>query len=235
MAKKDNNPGKEPGRFKQLWQIFNLTRKTDKALVPVLLLTLTAPIVLGVLGAIYFSGGSILTLVLYIITALLLGTLLTLIVLGQRAERTAYQQISGQPGAVGAVLRSALRRAWQASEFPVAVNPKTQEAVYRAVGKPGVVLIAEGSPTRTKKMLEDERRAVLRAVPEIPIHFIQVGEETGETTLPKLNKKLNSLKKKLRKAEVLAVSSRLNSLQRSGNLPIPKGIDPNRVRAPRPR
>lgn len=235
MAKKDAAPGKEPGRFKQLWQIFKLTRKSDKALVPILILTFTAPIGAGVLGALYLSGGSILTIVLYMLTAILLGLLLTLIVLGQRAEKTAYEQIAGQPGAVGAVLRSALRRAWQASEFPVAVNPRTQEAVYRAVGKPGVVLIAEGSPTKTKKMLDDERRQVLRAVPDVPIHFIHVGTDADSTPLPKLNKKLNSLKKKLRKAEVLAVSHRLTSLQRQGNLPIPKGIDPTKARAPKPR
>jgi len=235
MANKNDKATKEPGRVKQLWQIFQLTRKTDKVLIPILVLTLIAPIGAGVLAAMYISGGSILTIVLYMLTAVLLGVLLTLLVLGQRAEKTAYEQISGQPGAVGAVLRSALRRTWQASEFPVAVNPRSQEAVYRAVGKPGVVLIAEGSPSRTKKMLDDERRAVLRAVPEIPVHFIQVGTDPDETPLPKLNKKLNSFKKKLRKAEVLAVSHRLNSLQRSGNLPIPKGIDPTKVRAPRPR
>jgi uncharacterized membrane protein YeaQ/YmgE (transglycosylase-associated protein family) len=234
MAKKDPTE-KEPGRFKQLWQIFKLTKKTDKALVPVLLATLILPLVAGVTASVLFAGGSLLTLVLYIITSVLLSLLLTLIVLGQRAEKTAYQQISGQPGAVGAVLRSALRRAWQASEFPVAVNPKSQDAVYRAVGKPGVVLIAEGPQSRTKKMLEDERRAVLRAVPEIPVHFVYVGPDPGSTPLPKLNNKLKSLKKSLRKAEVLAVSHRLNSLQRGGTLPIPKGVDPTKIRAPKPR
>jgi len=186
MAKKDTS-AKEPGRIKQLWQIFHLTRKSDKLLVPLLILTLVAPVVVGIVAAILISGGSILTLILYITTGILLAILLTLVVLGQRAERTAYQQISGQPGAVGAVLRSALRRAWQASEFPVAVNPKTQEAVYRAVGKPGVVLIGEGSKTKTQKMLEDERRAVLRAVPEIPVHFVYVGPDAGTTPLHKLN------------------------------------------------
>jgi len=234
MAKKDSTE-KEPGRFKQLWQIFKLTKKTDKALVPVLLATLILPLVAGVTASVLFAGGSLLTLVLYIITSVLLSLLLTLIVLGQRAEKTAYQQISGQPGAVGAVLRSALRRAWQASEFPVAVNPKSQDAVYRAVGKPGVVLIAEGPQSRTKKMLEDERRAVLRAVPEIPVHFVYVGPDPDSTPLPKLNNKLKSLKKSLRKAEVLAVSHRLNSLQRGGTLPIPKGVDPTKIRAPKPR
>jgi hypothetical protein len=233
MAKKDS--AKEPGRIKQLWQIFTLTKKSDKALVPLLILTLVAPLAAGILAAIWISGGSILTLILYIITGLLLSVLLTLVVLGQRAERTAYQQISGQPGAVGAVLRSVLRRAWQASEFPVAVNPRTQEAVYRAVGKPGVVLIAEGPQAKTKKMLDDERRAVLRAVPDIPVHFVFVGPDPGSTPLHKLNKTLKSFKKSLRKAEVLAVSHRLNSLKSGPNMPIPKGMDPTKARAPKPR
>jgi hypothetical protein len=234
MAKKDSST-KEPGRIKQLWQIFNLTRETDKALVPLLILTLVLPIVAGVVAAMLISGGSILTLILYITTGILLSVLLTLVVLGQRAERTAYQQISGQPGAVGAVLRSALRRAWQASEFPVAVNPRTQEAVYRAVGKPGVVLIAEGSKTKTRKMLEDERRAVLRAVPEIPVHFVYVGPDSDSTPLHKLNKTLKSFKNSLRKGEVLAVSHRLNSLKSGPAMAIPKGMDPTKARAPKPR
>lgn len=235
MAKKNDTSTKEPGKIKQLWQIFQLTRKTDKALVPILILTLLAPLAGGIALAIFISAGSILTLVLYIITGIMVSILLTLIVMGQRAEKTAYQQISGQPGAVGAVLRSALRRVWQASEFPVAVNPRSQEAVYRAVGKPGVVLIGEGSQSRTKKMLDDERRAVLRAVPDIPVHFIFVGPDAGATPLPKLSKKMRSFKNSLRKAEVLAVSHRLNSLQRGGTLPIPKGMDPTKIRAQKPR
>lgn len=234
MAKKTES-NKEPGRIKQLWQIFNLTRESDKALVPVLAVTFFVPIAVGVAGAILISGGSVFTLVLYIITGVLLALLLTLIVLGRRAEKTAYQQIAGQPGAVGAVLRSALRRAWQASEFPVAVNPRTREAVYRAVGKPGVVLIAEGPRAKTAKLLEDEKRSVLRAVPGIPIHFINVGPEAESTPLHKLNKRLKSLKNSLRKAEVLAVSNRLKSLKSGPSLPIPKGMDPSKARAPKPR
>ncbi len=235
MAKKNEKTTKEPGKIKQLWQIFQLTKKTDKALVPILIVTMLAPLAGGVALAIFISAGSILTLVLYIITGIMVSILLTLIVMGQRAEKTAYEQISGQPGAVGAVLRSALRRIWQASEFPVAVNPRTQEAVYRAVGKPGVVLIGEGPQSRTKKMLEDERRAVLRAVPDIPVHFIYVGPEADATPLPKLSKKMRSFPNSLRKAEVLAVSHRLNSLQRGGTLPIPKGMDPTKIRAQKPR
>jgi hypothetical protein len=84
-------------------------------------------------------------------------------------------------------------------------------------------------------MLDDERRAVLRAVPDIPVHFIFVGPDADATPLPRLSKKMRSFKNSLRKAEVLAVSHRLNSLQRGGTLPIPKGMDPTKIRAQKPR
>jgi hypothetical protein len=97
------------------------------------------------------------------------------------------------------------------------------------------VLIGEGPQLKTKKMLDDERRAVLRAVPNISVHYIYVGPDSDSTPLHKLSKTMRSFKKSLRKAEVLAVSHRLNSLSRGGSLPVPKGIDPMKVRAQKPR
>ena len=163
------------------------------------------------------------------------GVLLVLVVLGNRAETIAYKQIEGQAGAVGAVLQNGLRRAWQASEYPVAVNPRSRDAVYRAVGKCGVVLIAEGPKTRTKKMLEDERRHIARAVPQVTIHYLHVGPDENSVPLRKLRKAMNGLKKELNKAEVLAVANRLESLKKPGAMPIPKGMDPMKARAPKPR
>jgi hypothetical protein len=226
---------KEPGRFKQMWQVFQMTRRMDKAAPWWMLLWFVVPVAAGIVLAIVIASGSILGMVLYIIAGVMGGVLGPLVVLGRRAEKVAYRQISGQPGAVGAVLRSALRRAWQSSEMPVAVSPKNQDAVYRAVGKPGVILIGEGPKSRTKRMLEDERRNVNRIVPNVPVHFVHVGPDDGSTKLENLAKALNKNKKVLTKAEVLAVNNRLTSLSRSSTLPIPKGIDPMKVRAPKPR
>ena len=47
MADKKKKVEKEPGRIKQLWQVLNLTRKTDKLLVPILILTFLAPLGAG--------------------------------------------------------------------------------------------------------------------------------------------------------------------------------------------
>ena len=225
---------KEPGRLKQMYQVFQMTRRYDKLAIWYLLLAFLLPVLAGIILAIALGGDSILAVVLYVIAGVLGGVLLFLIVLGRRAEKAAYSQIEGQPGAVGAVLKSSLRRGWTASEMPVSVSPKTQDAVYRAVGRGGVALIGEGPRSRTQRMLEDERKSIVRILPNVPVSFIYVGPDAASVPLYKLPTKLRQLKPVLRKPEILAVSNRLNSLGKNG-LPIPKGIDPMRVRSQRPR
>lgn len=227
-------PAKEPGRIKQMYQVFQMTRRYDKLAIWFLLLAFLLPILVGLLLAFLLSRDAILGFVLYIVAGVLGGVLAFLIVLGRRAEKAAYSQIAGQPGAVGAVLKSSLRRGWTASEMPVAVSPKTQDAVYRAVGRGGVALIGEGPRSRTQPMLEAERKNVVRILPNVPVTFVYVGPDADSTPLYKLAAKLRSIKSALRKPEIVAVSNRLNSLGRNG-LPIPKGMDPMRARAPRPR
>ena len=73
-----------------------------------------------------------------------------------------YKQIDGMPGAAGHVLSTSLGRNWQSSEMPVGVNPKTQEAVYRAIGRGGVVIVGEGARGRLTRLVNDERSKVQR-------------------------------------------------------------------------
>jgi hypothetical protein len=237
MARSDTTapkPQKEPGRLQQMYQVFQMTRRYDNLAIWYMLLAFLLPVLAGVALGVFLSGDNIIGLVLYIIAGLLGGLLAFLIVLGRRAEKAAYSQIAGQPGAVGAVLKSSLRRGWTASEMPVVVSPKTQDAVYRAVGRGGVALIGEGPRSRTQHMLDEQRRATARILPNVPINFVYVGPDPESTPLHKLPAKLKTFKSVLRKPEVLAVSNRLNSLGKNG-LPIPKGMDPLKARAPRPR
>jgi hypothetical protein len=217
-----------------MYQVFQMTRRYDSNAIWWLILSFVAPTAVGVVLAFLLSRDEIFGFVLYIVAGVLGGVLLFLIVLGRRAEKAAYSQIAGQPGAVGAVLKSSLRRGWTASEMPVNVSPKTQDAVYRAVGRGGVALIGEGPRSRTQRMLEDERRNVARILPNVPVTFVYVGPDAESTPLYKLATKLGTLKPVLRKAEVLAVANRLNSLGKNG-LPIPKGVDPYKARAQRAR
>lgn len=231
MARSTGRPAKGPGRVKQLLDVFRMTRKADSSLVRWMLLAFLLPLLIGIALAATISDGNVFSIISWTALGLVAGLLATLIVMNRRAERAAYARIEGQPGAVGAVLRATLRRGWRGSEIPVAMNPKTQEAVYRAVGRPGVVLIAEGSKARTQRLVDEERRKVVRVAPNVPVTVLRVGRDDGAIRLAKINSRLGRLKGKLTRAEVLAVSNRLESL--AGGVPMPKGIDPTRLRPAR--
>jgi hypothetical protein len=232
-TKDRSSSSKEPGRLKQMWQVFQMTRRYDSTAPWLMLLAFLAPVAVALGLALWLSAGNGLTIALWVVAGALAGLLLAMIILGRRAERAAYSQIDGQPGAVGAVLRSGLRGGWVGNEMPVAVNGKTQDAVYRAVGRGGVVLIAEGDAYRTERMLKDEERKIARVLPNVPVRLLNVGHDDDSVELYRLPATLRKSKRVLTKPEVLAVSNRLNSLQNA--LPIPKGIDPMKVRAQRGR
>ena len=231
MAEKKPKVKKEPGRIKQLWQVYKLTAKADKNFVPLGVLSFVGPMAIGVVAILLFFMDSPLSIFLWSISTILFSLLLTLGVLSRRAERAAFMRISGQPGAVSAVLSSTLKRGYSTSEMPVAVDPKSRDAVYRAVGKAGVVLIAEGNSARLRQIVEDEKRKVSRAIPGVTVSVLSVNEQPGSVPLYALTKAIYKLKKTLSRAEISVVNKRLAGL--GLNIPIPKGIDPNRIRAGR--
>lgn len=235
MARKEKpaKAQKEPGRLKQMWQVFQMTRRYDSSVVWYMALGLIGGIVVGLAMALWLASGSVFGLVLWLIAGLFAGILIAMIILGRRAERAAYGQIEGQPGAVGAIFRSSLPRGWRGDEMPIHVNPRTQDAVYRAVGRGGIALVAEGPQSRTKRLLDDERRKVARILPNVPINTYFVGPDPDSVPLHQVPKTLRKVKKNLTKPEVIAVNNRLSSL--GNNLPIPKGVDPFKVRPQRAR
>jgi len=226
---------KEPGRIKQMWQVYQMTRRSDPGVTWFLILAFIVPIAVAVVLSVVFYAGNVIAIILTIVTGVLVGLLLALIILGRRAEHAAYSQISGQPGAVGAVLKNGLRRSWIGNEEPVGFSPRTKDAVYRAVGRPGVVLIGEGPRSRTQPMLEKERAAVARLLPNVPVELLYVGPDADAIPLHRIASRLNRLPRKLTKAEVMQVDKRLTSVAKVKGFKIPGGIDPQRMRAPRPR
>jgi hypothetical protein len=218
--------------MRQLLRVYKITAKNDPTALWLsilgFLLVLGASFLIGFL----VNGIGTLGFWLWIVTGVLSAALTFMIVMSRRAERNAYIQIEGQAGAVGAVLDSQIRRTWRTSPMPIAVNPKSREAVYRMIGPAGVVLIGEGSSARVQQMLDDESRRIARSAPGVQIHKVRVNVESG-VRLYALLKTVYKLKKSLTRSEVSAVANRLDSLAGSSALPIPKGIDPMRVRPPK--
>ncbi|MDO4241812.1 MAG: DUF4191 domain-containing protein [Microbacteriaceae bacterium] len=221
---------KEPGRIKQMVQVYKTTKEHDPKVTLIMLAAFLLPIALSI-GLAALLGGGIVGWIIWPLTGVLFGLLLAMIVLGRRAERAVYTQIEGRVGAVGAVLRG-LRGTWRAAEQPVAIAPKGQSAVYRVVGRGGIVLVGEGHPDRLHTLLSKEEAKIKRVLPNVPLRRILVGRDTAEQVpLPRLHKTIYKTKKALRRPEVQAVWQRLNSMQQAP-IGIPKGVDPMRVRRP---
>lgn len=233
MAKKQKAP-KEPGRIAQLWQLYKLTAKTDKTSAPLaigvfLIIAIAAFVVAGVT-----TGGSPLGYMLYGVLGLVIAGLTGLIIMSRRAEVVAFNRIEGQPGAVGAVLENGFRAGWVTPTQPVAVNPKTKDLVYRVIGPAGVVLIGEGHGTALQVLLNEERRKLSKIAHGVPTHVVITGVNQGQVRLSQLKKHVLKLKRELNRREIRVVDRRLSSI--GMNLPIPKGIDPTRIRgAGKPR
>lgn len=231
MAKDTKNSNqaktnKAPGQLSQMWTVYKMTAQQDKT--SALWAALAFVLVLGGFTAfdVIAFPGNVVNLVIFIIMGAMFGLITAMVIMGRKAERAAYSRIAGQMGAVGAVLAN-IRKGWRSAEMPVAVNPRSQDAVYRAIGPAGVVLIGEGTRSRVKVLLEDERRKVSRVAPGAPVQFIYVTNDAEATSLPDLSRSLYKMKKSLSRAEISVVAKRLESL--GMNIPIPKGIDPSKL------
>ncbi|MFC8303778.1 DUF4191 domain-containing protein [Specibacter sp. NPDC057265] len=218
---------KKPGRMKQMVDIFKMTRRYDPMVTWIMLGAFLGLILVSMLVVLLISPGNWITGLLVGIPLGLLGALL---LMSRRAERAAYAQIEGKAGAAGAAL-SSLKRGWIFDEQPAAVNPRTQDVVFRAVGRPGIVLVTEGPSNRVKGLVDAERRRLNRILPNVKVTVIETGRGEGQVSIAKVTKAMGKLKKVLTKVEVGAVNKRITSM--GNKLPIPKGIDPYKARPDR--
>lgn len=230
MANPTTSDGKQPGRMRQVIDIVKMTAKYDKPGIAIMIVAFVLPVIIALVLCLTLFSTNVIMWIMLMILGLLVGLLLFMFALNWRAEKVAYSQLEGQKGATGAVLQSSLRGTWKTSEMPVAFNARTQDVIFRAVGKPGVVLFSESNSAAAKKLLQDERRQVQRVLPNVPVHQIQVGP--GGVALSDLKGAIRKLPKKLTREEILALDSRLESLKKN-ELPIPKGVDPARMRPSR--
>ena len=219
------DPAKQ-GRLSQIRAVFTMTRRADPAVVWWMLFALVASVLVGLLIGLLVDHP-----VYVSILGLLVGVLLAVVIMGRRAERAAYSQIGDQKGAAGYALKS-LRRGWNIEEQPVAVDPRTQDLIFRAVGRPGIVLVTEGPLPRVNRLADTERKRLTRLLPDVPVIVINAGPQEGQVPLRSLSRTIMRKRPVLTKSEVSTVAKRLRALG-PAKLPIPKGVDPTRMRPDR--
>lgn len=230
--RREKPAGGQPGRIAQMRQVLTLTRRHYPAVPWLMAAALIGVTIIGVVVGSLLGG--IASMIIWGILGLMGGMLLALFILGRFAERAAFTEMKGKPGAIGAVVNSA-RRGWLMDEQPITVDPRTQDMVFRTTGRGGVVLVGEGkSRPHVDKMLAKEKKRHERVLPQVPVHTFQGGDKEGQVPMDQITNRLYKLPKKLNKAEILAVRNRLGALGTfTTKPPIPKGIDPMRARPDR--
>jgi len=236
MSGRSSAPEKRPGFFTQLRTLYTFTQKSFRWLPWLLAGIFVLSIGVGVAVGFLIPPVAWWSILLWSITGVMLGILACLMTMTRLSTKAMYKQIDGMPGATGHVISTSLGRNWTANETPVGINPKTQDAVYRVVGRGGVVIIAEGARGRLTRLVNDERSKVQRVASGVPVTVIYIGHGEGDVSIAKLAPTIKSLPKKVDKSTEAAVIKRIESVSQSlTSLPIPKGIDPTKARAPRPR
>jgi hypothetical protein len=214
--------GAPAGRIAQIRMAAGMVREANPRALPTVALaglgTLAVLVVLGVVLGQYYL----------IALGVLLGLLVAMILFGRFAQSAQYSAIEGQPGAAAAVLQT-MRGKWTVT--PAIAANRNLDVVHRAVGRAGVVLVGEGSPTRLPSLLAAEKKRVARVAYDIPIYDIQVGEGEGQIPIRKLQRHIMKLPRNLRSSAVSDLNYRLKALPQS--LQAPKGPMPRTGRQPK--
>lgn len=219
-------------RRAQFVETYRMAKRSDKRLGLWVFGSFAVGAIAGFAVFYLIAGGTTLGTIISVIGGLLLGALLAMVIFGRRAQKAAYAQMDGQPGAAAAALRMLRGRSWKSS--PAIAFTKQQDVVHRLVGPPGIVLIGEGNPNRLRSLLATERRKHERVAADVPIHEVMCGNGEGQVPLSKLVRHVQKLGRSVKPAEMTDILNRLKALDSTRSaVPMPKGPVPTSMKGMR--
>ena len=210
-------------RLKTMRTAFTVTRKSDPQLVPLCLAAFFTPFMLLLAVGFLIDMPYLLGLLGFV-----LGLLAATIVFGKRVQKTAFAGVEGQPGAAAAVLNS-MRGDWRVT--PAVGFNRDQELVHRVIGRPGVILVAEGAHKGTKNLIGVEKKRVVKVIGDTPVYDVLVGDGEGMVPLRGLEKHFTKLPRNIKPKRVNELDRLLKPF--GASMPIPKGPMPTTGRMPR--
>ena len=219
----DEDPA-QAGRIKQIRMVAGIIRKSDKRALPIIIGSGVAVLAVAVVVGLLTGLGALL-----IPLGVLLGVLVSMLLFGRYAQSAQYKIIAGQPGASVAVVQT-MRGNWTVT--PAVAGNRNMDVVHRVVGRPGVILIGEGSPNGLASLLSAEKKRIARIAYAVPISEIQVGGEKGQIPVRQLQRTLMKMPRELKPAAVTDLNNRLKAMP--AQLQAPRGPMPRTGRMPKP-
>ena len=210
-------------RRRQIWEVFKMQRRTDKALLPLMIGSVVAGAALAFLVGWFFDLHWVLLPV-----GIAIGLLAAVSIFGRRAQRSVYSKAEGQPGAAGWALDN-MRGQWRVKAGIAGTTHL--DAVHRVIGRPGVIFVGEGVAARVKPLLAQEKKRTARLIGDTPIYDFVVGNGEGEVPLSKLERHLTKLPANITVKQMDSLESRLTALgSRVGPAAMPKGPMPGNAK-----
>src|SRR2546421_1536790 len=219
------------GRLRQIGMVFTFTAKRDKLFVPLVIVAVLLPLTAGTLLVTF--GGTWVWLVVSVMAALVLA----MAVLSVRSNKAMMTEAEGQPGAAASIVEN-MRGDWRVT--PGLASTTQMDFVHLVIGKPGVILLGEGNPSRVRHLLGQEKRRLAKVIGSADLRDFVVGRDEGQVPIAKLRVTLMKLPRTLTGKEVNALDLRLKALTARPQMPkgaIPKNMRPSEgaVRAMRGR
>jgi hypothetical protein len=203
-------------RYRQIWEAFKMQRREDPALIPWMIAAFVGAV------AVVFAVGLVFRMEwLLLPIGIALGLLAAMSIFARRVQRNVFGKAEGQPGAAGWALDN-MRGSWRITQA-VAGNTHL-DVVHRVIGRPGIILVAEGAPHRLKALLGQEKKRTARVAGTVPIYDVVVGNDEGQVPLRKLQRHISKLPRNINAKQMDALEARLAALAtRRGAGQLPKG------------
>ncbi len=208
-------------RLKQIGMVFSFTAKRDKKFIPLTVLAAAVP--LAAAGVLVALGGAW----IWLVVAFTLSLLAVLIMLNLRSNKAMMIEAEGQPGAAAQVAQM-MRGDWRVT--PAIASTTQFDMVHLVIGRPGVILLAEGSPNRVRSLLGQEKKRLARIIGSADLYDYIVGPGDGELPIAKLRNTLMKLPRTITVKDVNALDARLKAL--TARPQMPKGAIPKNMRPP---
>jgi hypothetical protein len=211
-------------RLRQIGMVFSFTAKRDKLFVPLVVLAVVVPLaIVGVLIALGLSW-------IYLALGVLVAALAVLVVLNFRSNKAMMTEAEGQPGAAAQIVET-MRGDWRVT--PAIASTTQFDFVHLVIGRPGVILLAEGNPSRVRSLLGQEKRRLSKVIgTTTDLRDFIVGNGEGEIPIAKLRTTLMKLPRTTTGKEVNALEVRLKALTSRPQMPrgaIPKNMRPQNM------
>jgi hypothetical protein len=206
-------------RLRQIGMVFSFTAKRDKLFVPLVIVAVLLPLIAGtVLVTLGWSW-------VWLVVGVMLALLLVMVVLSVRSNKAMMIEAEGQPGAAASIVEN-MRGDWRVT--PGLASTTQFDFVHLVIGKPGVILLAEGHPGRVKGLLGQEKRRLSKVIGTAELRDFVIGNGEGQVPISKLRVTLMKLPRTLSGKDVNALDTRLKAL--SARPQMPKGAIPKNMR-----